>query len=93
MLDLVLSPREQIIRLCFGIERAFYTDLNLSASESIVLDFAHGLWTDTKIIVLLIVLCHPLYPLSQTVHLYPFAKLLYRKKRDFFSPFKECLFF
>lgn len=76
--------------LSFIIERAFHTDLNRSlrfiVPESTVLDFAHGLWTEKKFLVSLIVLCHPIYQLSQTVHLYPFAKLLYRKKKKGIFP-------
>lgn len=85
--------------LSFIIERAFHTDLNHSlrfiVPESTVLDFACGLWTEkkikNKILVSLIVLCHSLYQLSWTVHLYPFAKLLYKKKkRNFFRLQMNC---
>lgn len=40
--------------LTFVIERTFHTDLSHSlrfiAPESIVLDFAHGLWTEQKLL-------------------------------------------
>lgn len=40
--------------LSFVIERAFHTDMNHSlrfvAPESIVLDFAYGLWTEKKLL-------------------------------------------
>jgi len=71
--------------LSFVIERAFHSALNHSlrfiVPQSTVLDFAHGLWTEEKILVSFVVLCHPLYQLIQTVHLYPFAQVLYRKKK------------